>query len=151
MKYKKSQIGWVALLIFALVIILPYLVYANQWGNNPLPSTPFLVLASIFVVICFMFYKLKVELSSSTLKLTYGIGLIRIKLKIDELEQAEIIKIPWYYGLGIRLTPKGMLYNIQGAKAVSIEYTSNGKRKSVMVGSPEPERLKEALEENWKK
>nr|WP_299074110.1 hypothetical protein [uncultured Allomuricauda sp.] len=151
MKYKKSQIGWVALLIFALVIILPYLVYANQWGNNPLPSTPFLVLVLIFVVICFMFYKLKVELSGSILKLTYGIGLIRIKLKIDELERTEIVKTPWYYGLGIRITPKGMLYNIQGSKAVSIEYTSNGKRKLVMVGSPEPERLKEALEEHWKK
>ncbi len=151
MKYKKSQIGWIAIMIFAPVIIFLYLAYANQWGNNPLPFVPFLVLAVLFVVICFMFYKLTVELDESTLKLTYGIGLIRIKFKIDELVRIEIIRTPWYYGLGIRITPKGMLYNIQGSKAVNIEYTSNGKSKSVMVGTPEPEQLKKALEDNWKK
>ena len=98
-----------------------------------------------------MFYKLTVELSDSTLKLTYGIGLIRIKFKIDELLQTNIIRTPWYYGLGIRITPKGMLYNIQGLKAIKIDYTSSGKRKSVMIGTPEPDQLKKALEYNWKK
>ena len=151
MKYKKTQIGWVAMAIFAPVILLLYLVYKNQWGNNPLPFVPFLTLTLILVFICAMFYQLTVELSGSTLKLIYGIGLIRIKFKIDELERTEIITTPWYYGLGIRKTPKGMLYNIQGSKAVNIEYISNGKRKLVMVGTPEPEQLKKALEDNWKK
>jgi len=151
MKYKKSQIGWVVILIFAPLIIFLYLAYVNHWGNNPLPFVPFLVLALLFGVIVAMFYKLTVELSGSTLKLVYGIGLIKIKFEINELERTEIIKIPCYYGLGIRITPKGMLYNIQGSKAVNILYTSNGKRKSIMVGSPEPEQLKKALENNWNK
>lgn len=151
MYYKKSQVGWVIMGIFTPVILFLYLAYANQWGNNPLPFVPFLLFTGLLIIICSLFYKLTIELDESTLKLTYGIGLIRIKLKIDELEHIEIIKNPWYYGLGIRITPKGMLYNIQGSKAVNIKYMGNGKSKSVLVGTPEPERLKKALEENIKK
>ena len=150
MKYKKSQVGWVAMGIFAPVILFLYLAYANQWGNNPLPFVPFLLLSGLFIIICSLFYKLTIELDESTLKLIYGVGLIRIKFKIDKIEHIEIIKTPWYYGLGIRITPKGMLYNIQGSRAVEIKYVSNGKSKSVMIGTLEPERLKQALEDNFK-
>jgi len=129
--------------------LLLYLVYANQWGNNPLPLIPFVVLAGLFVIISSLFYKLTIELHGSVLKLIYGIGLIRIQFKIDNLVETRIINTPWYYGLGIRITPKGMLYNIQGSRAVEIKYLSNGKSKSVMVGTPEPERLKQALVDNF--
>ncbi|WP_159038497.1 hypothetical protein [Brumimicrobium mesophilum] len=54
-----------------------------------------------------------------------------------------------HYGLGIRFTAQGMLYNIQGLKAVKIKYISNGKSKSVMIGTAEPEILKEALEKHF--
>ncbi|MEM1135923.1 MAG: hypothetical protein AAGI07_08780, partial [Bacteroidota bacterium] len=77
--------------------------------------------------------------------------LIRISFKIDRLEQAQIIKTPWYYGLGIRMTPEGMLYNIQGPKAVKIRYLSNGRNKSVMIGTLEPEKLNKVLETHFKK
>lgn len=149
MKYKKSQIGWVVAGTFAPIILFLIIAYANQWGNNPLPLIPFLVVTGILVVIGSLFYKLTVELDGSILKLTYGIGLIEIRFKIDNLIETRIVKTPWYYGLGIRVTPKGMLYNIQGSKAVKIKYVSNGRSKSVMVGSPEPERLKQVLEDNF--
>lgn len=38
-----------------------------------------------------------------------------------------------------------MLYNIQGTKTIEIRYRYNNRRKSIMVGTPEPELLKEAL------
>ncbi len=150
MKYRKTQMGWVATGTFLPVILFLFLGYVNQWGNNPLPLIPFLVLTGLFIVIASLFYKLTIELDQSVLKLIYGIGLIRITFKIDQLEATKIIKTPWYWGLGIRTTPKGMLYNIQGSKAIKIEYISNGKSKLVMVGTPEPERLIQALEENFK-
>lgn len=136
--------------IFVPVILFLFLAYVNQWGNNPLPLIPFLVSAGLFVFIGSLFYQLTIELNGSVLKLIYGIGLIRITFKIDRLVAVKTIKTPWYWGLGIRITPKGMLYNIQGSKAVKIEYISNSKSKSVMVGTPEPERLKQVLEGNLK-
>ena len=78
-------------------------------------------------------------------RLKYGIGLISLKFKMDEVESLESIKTPWYYGLGIRITPKGILYNIQGLKAVRIHYLKDGKSKKVMIGTDEPEELMKAL------
>ncbi len=151
MKYRKTQIGWVAIGLFVPVILFLLLAYANQWGDNPLPLIPFIILVGLFVVISSLFYKLTVELEESVLRLIYGIGLIRITFKIDRILAVKTIKTPWYWGLGIRITPKGMLYNIQGSKAVKIAYIRNGKNKSVMVGTPEPVRLKQILEENFKR
>lgn len=131
----------------AIPMLYLILSYMFQWGSHPMPFVPTLLLVMLFVVVCLLFYKLIVEVDGRTLRLIYGIGLIRIKYKIDELERVEIIKTPWYYGLGIRITPKGMLYNIQGLKAVRIKYLRDGKRESVMVGSAEPEELMEALED----
>ncbi|SHM44909.1 hypothetical protein SAMN04488057_101487 [Cyclobacterium lianum] len=146
--YRKSQTGWVVITIFGSVSIFLFLAFVNQWGSKPLPLTPFLVLELFFVGLGFLFYKLTVELGESTLRLTYGIGLIRITFEMDQLLETEIISTPWYYGLGIRITPKGMLYNIQGSKAIKIDYMRKDKKKSVMVGTPEPGRLKKALEDS---
>ena len=96
-----------------------------------------------------MFYQLTVTVSEKTLKLVYGIGLIRFKKNLDKLHKVEVIKTPWYYGLLIRATAEGMLYNIQGFKAVRITLIKNGKKKSFMVGTPEPEKLKKVLEDNF--
>lgn len=148
MKYKQSQFGWVIILLFILLVVFLCLAYALQWGNNPLTFTPFLVLSSFLVVLGFMLYKLTVEVKGSTLRLAYGIGLINFKFEIDQLEETEIIRVPWYYGIGIRITPNGMLYSIHGWDAVRISYKSKGKKKTVMVGSTEPEKLKRVLETN---
>jgi len=149
MKYKKSQTGWVLIAIFAPVLGFLFLAHLNRWGNNPLPLTPFLILSGLFVFISLLFYKLTVHVEKSKIKLIYGIGLIRATFKIDQLSRAEVIKTPWYYGLGIRITPKGMLYNIHGSQAVRLEYQHKGKSKSVMIGTPEPEQLKDYLEKNF--
>jgi hypothetical protein len=151
LKYKKSQIGWVIIGLMIPVIIFLYLLYLFQWGDHPLPLVPFVLITILFLTIIALFYKLTVEVDKSHLKVIYGIGWIKIKLNIDEILDTQIIKTPWYYGLGIRLTPRGMLYNIHGLKAVEIKYISNKKNKSVMVGTPEPEKLKRVLEENFKR
>ena len=96
-----------------------------------------------------MFYQLKVTVSEKALKLVYGIGLIRIKKNPDKLHKVEVIKTPWYYGHLIRITAEGMLYNIQGLKAVRITHIKNGKKKSFMVGTTEAEKLKKVLEDNF--
>jgi len=150
MKYKKSQIGWLVIGTLALITFFLYLAYANQWGDSPLTFIPFVLIAALFLFLCCLFYQLTIELDGGALKLTYGIGLIKFKFRIDEFERAEVIKTPWQYGIGIRVTPKGMLYNIQGSKAVLIKFSSEEKNKSIMIGSQEPFQLKEAIEKNIK-
>ncbi len=146
MDYKKSQIGWFILLFLTPIITLLALAYIYQWGSNPIPFVLFVVISIIFIGLTSLFCKLTVILDGSTLKLIYGIGLIKMDFELEQLERTEIIRTPFYYGFGIRMTPQGNLYNIQGPKAVRIVYFKNGKQNSFMVGSPEPDKLKSALD-----
>ena len=150
MIYRKSQIGWIIIGIFITAIILICLTYLNQWGSNSFTTVTFLISLVLFAVIISLFYKLTIEIDGSIIKVIYGIGIIKIKIKVDKLLKIESIKTPWYYGLGIRFTPKGLLYNIHGSKAVLIDFTSKGQSKSMMIGTAEPQKLTRALEEAFK-
>ena len=107
----------------------------------------FVALAILFVIITLLFYKLTIQLQGSVIKVIFGIGLIKFQIKVDQLVKTKITKTPWHYGLGIKITPKGMLYNIQGTKAVAVEYVSNGITKSVLLGTKEPEKLEQIIRE----
>ena len=145
MTYSKKQIGWIFLLLMAAICILFFIVFEN--GN--IDQTTFYIVIISCIIASLLFYQLRVTVCGKTLNLVYGIGLIRIKKGLDELQNVEVIKTPWYYGILIRITDKGMLYNIQGLKAVRIMYIKNGEKKFFMVGTPEPERLKKTIEENF--
>lgn len=146
MSYNKTQTGWLIIGLMSSIIFLIILMYIFQWGNEPIPLLAFAGLLTLFILLLFLFYQLTVRLDGPILHVIYGLGIIHYRFTIDELESAKKIKTPWYYGFGIRITPKGMLYNISGPKAVEIKFTRNGKNKTILVGSPDPDRLKQALE-----
>ena len=59
----------------------------------------------------------------STLRLccaSFGLGVIRKKVRLAEIVGCEPIRIRWWYGWGIHLTPYGCLYNVSGFDAVAI-------------------------------
>ncbi len=145
-RYRKAQTGWLIIWIFIPVLILNYVLYHFQWGDRPLSLTPFVILTVTFIFIILLFYQLTVVIDGTVLKVVYGIGLIRLRFNMDQVIEVNAIKTPWYYGWGIRITPKGMLYNIQGSGAVAVRYLKDRKERFVMIGSPEPEALKTAIE-----
>lgn len=149
MEYRKSQIGWLLIGFFSVVTLFIVLAYLNQWGSKPISATAFLVVLLIQIFVLLLFYKLTILVNQSTIKIRYGIGLIRITIKIEKLLEVESIKTPWYYGLGIRITPKGMLYNIQGLNALKLVYQNRGNDKTLMLGTQEPEVLKRYLENHF--
>lgn len=55
---------------------------------------------------------------------------------------AEVARSRWWEGWGIRITPRGMLYNVSGTDAVEINLRS-GQR--LWIGTDEPEALAQAL------
>ena len=98
-------------------------------------------LAAIFVIIG-LFATLTVEIRDGFLKFRFGLGLIRKKLKIAEIESCEVVRNPWYYGWGIHATGKGWVYNVSGFEAVEI-FMSDGRR--LRIGTDEPDLLRKAI------
>jgi|GEM_PF-694941 len=154
MKYEKTQTGWIFTIIFVVIIISILMSYLFQLGNHPLSTNGLLVVSGILLLTLFCFYRLKIKIEHQTIHIIYGIGLIHIRLKPTAISAVRVIKTTFYAGYGIRITPTGMLptgmlYNIQGSKAVEITY-GNERRKTVKIGSAEAEVLKQAILHHFK-
>jgi len=50
----------------------------------------------------------------------FGPGIIRKRVRLADIVGCEAIRIQWWYGWGIHLTPYGWLYNVSGFDAVAI-------------------------------
>jgi len=148
-KYEETQYGWFVIIVFLLVIGFLFLAYLNQWGTNPIPKLPFLIMIAIFSISLILFYKLTIIIETRTINILYGIGLVSKKIKPERLISVESIKIPWYSGMGIRITAHGWLYSIQGFRVIKIQFLEKGKTKTVLIGTSEPEKLKAALEHHF--
>ena len=99
--------------------------------------------ASVFVVCLFLFHSLTVKVSRDYIILRFGIGLIRKRFSVIDVQDAAIIRNRWYYGWGVKLTPHGWLYNVSGFDAVEIQL-KNGR--TYRVGTDEPVELLSTIE-----
>ena len=137
MLYKHTQIGH--LIIIALIIPLLILFFAMTITEftKSLPIVFFTLLISLT-----LFYSLTVEIDETKLIVKFGFGIINKKFILKDIESCHVVKNPWYYGWGIRLTPHGWLYNISGLSAVEIQM-KNGKK--YRIGTDEPKNLERAI------
>ena len=105
-------------------------------------SAVMLVVAAILVVTIFLFASLTVEVTDAEVRFWFGGGLIRKSYPIHEIRDVSVVTNPWYYGLGIHMTPHGWLFNVAGSGAVELAFDSGTK---VRIGSDEPSRLMAAI------
>jgi len=100
----------------------------------------------IMIVVLAICSTLTVSLDNDTLRIRFGpVGLIRKSWPLAEIASVTAVTNPWYYGWGIRWTPRGPLYNVlSGYGAVEILLCSG---KTFRIGTGEPESLKLAIEQ----
>ena len=101
-----------------------------------------IVVAAVLLVCVWLFHSLTVKVSREQIMLTFGVGLIRKRFTVAEIESAAIVRNHWYYGWGIKLTPHGWLYNVSGLDAVQIQ-RRNGRK--TRIGTDEPVELLAAI------
>ncbi len=127
MRYESTQYGRIINGLFSAAILLMTVAYLLDWGTRPLPLVPYLVLTGVLLLILLLFYKLTVRVEDAVVHVIYGIGLIHLRLPRRQIMGLRCVTNPGYYGLGIRIIPGGMLYNIEGRNAVEIRYDQEGK------------------------
>lgn len=142
MIYQHKQTGYfiiVIFLIFLAVGFVPLFMMENiQFASYIIIGIAFLLLL--------LFYRLNIQVFSDKIVLKYGVGIIKITKKVDKINATHIIRTPWYWGLGIRFTPDGWLYNIHSLNAVKLDYTEDGKLRKITLGHPHPLELKNVIE-----
>jgi hypothetical protein len=69
--------------------------------------------------------------------------LIHKKYRLSDIESCKPVKNPIWYGIGIRLTPGGWLYNVSGRHAV--ELTFKNKNSKIRIGTNLPDQVSKAV------
>jgi len=134
--YRHTQSGWASLLVLgAGATVALFIAVAT---GHPAAIAVFVVLACAYAV----FSSLTVEVKGGEVLCAFGVGLVRRRIRLSEVEAVEVVHTPWYYGWGIRLTPHGWLWNVSGTRGIELRYR-DGRR--FRIGSDEPERLAEAV------
>jgi len=141
--YKNTQYGILLNLIFLVIIAFTTYGYVYQTGSKPIPFIPYIILVVLFIIILINFYKLTITIDKEKITATFGIGLLKKSMFINEIESIENYKIPWYTGIGIRLTTKGWLWNVKNGNALFLK----SKTKTFLVGSSEVTELIKTIEE----
>lgn len=125
------------------VMALIFFLYSTQAGEHPLPFLPMLLLEGMFLIIGLLFYGLYTTIDDKTVRLKYGIGLIRLTINLADIESTGLFRSSWYHGIGIRIIPGGVLYNAHSLDAVEIKLKE--KKRKIWIGSAESEALQQAI------
>jgi hypothetical protein len=131
-RYEHTQIGHV--IIWSLLAIVLIASGSAVLSHREIP----LVIWIILLVPLVLFYKLRITIHGETLCASFGIGVIRKRVVFAQIVGCEPIRIRWWYGWGIHLTPCGWLYNVSGFDAVVITLRDG---KKFAFGTNDPDEL----------
>lgn len=137
---KQTQIGWVIILIIAIIDISILLS-----KTDPTSVSGAIVITSIVLLLA---YKLTIRVTDTHVKFSMGIGIIHGKYKLEDIVYCQ----PDSYfsmGWGIRLRPGGILYNVSGNKA--IELSVRNKSGKIWLGTDHPEELADFINSQRRK
>lgn len=142
--YREFTFGW---LIFAFVVPIHLLLtyyYVNNIGDNPLGASEYFLITLVLILVCLLFYGLTTTISSEAILVSFGIGIVRKKIKLNRVVTVNSVKTPWYYGWGIRLIPNGTLFNISGTDGVELKFNDTGR--IIRIGTKDSLKLKQEIE-----
>ena len=138
-RYKHTQIGYLLLILYSIVVL--FLGYFCIMTNfHPLT----LIGLIIVLIVLGIFSRLTVAVDDQMITIQFGLRIIRKTFPLKEIETYRVVKNPWYYGWGIRFTPRGWLFNVSGFSAIELQM-KNGKQ--YRIGTDEPDNLVAVLEE----
>lgn len=138
-RYEHTQIGYLIIVVLTAAMVLIGFALAES-GFNWIAMIVLIVIGVALV----LFSSLTVVICEDELEVRFGPGLIRKKFKLQDIESGYVVKNPFYYGWGIRLTPHGWMYNVSGLYAVEIKLKSGQKFR---IGTNVPRELEEAIQQ----
>jgi hypothetical protein len=78
------------------------------------------LLAVVLVLVAWLFSSLTIEVNESELVSSFGPGFWRKRVPLGDVASVERTTTSTLEGWGIRITPRGMLYNVAGYDAVEV-------------------------------
>lgn len=134
--YRHTQVSRITLGAVAIGVAA-----AAVWSvtvANPGPAAIAVLLGGLLA----LFSTLTVVVRDQALHIFFAPGLIRRRIPLHRVRAVRVVRNPWYYGWGIRLTPSGWLWNVSGLGGVEVQFENGGRFR---IGSDEPDALATAI------
>ena len=138
-EYKHTQVGYIHVIAWSAIILV--LACINVFIGFEPYTLIFLILLAVLLA---LLSTLTVRVGGGAITVQFGVGIIRKRIQLSDVETYAKVRNPWYYGLGIRYTPRGWLYNIYGLSAIEL-LMKNGR--TCRIGTNDPEGFAQALQE----
>lgn len=136
-RYEHTQTGHVIIWSVLAIILVTSSGLIGSFHRQP----PLII--SIILLVCLvLFYKLSITSDDENLCASFGLGIIRKRVRLIEIAGCEPVRIRWWYGWGIHLTTYGWLYNVSGFDAVAITLRDGRK---MALGTDDPHGLVAAI------
>jgi hypothetical protein len=135
--YRHTQVAWAILGVAAAgaaLVLTGLPVQAMAAARVPL-----LAVAALLLLV---FSALTVEVDAEAIRLRFGIGLVRKRVPLADVRAWRAVRNPWYVGWGIRLGPRGLLWNVSGLDAVELDLPGG---RHFRIGTDEPAALVSAI------
>jgi hypothetical protein len=142
--FKEFTFSWLVVsLIFSLFLFFTSFFFFNV-GDNPMQTILYPIITGICLIIILLFYGMTTTIDAESITISFGIGLIKKKINLANIESVREVENPWYWGWGIRMIPNGTLFNISGSKGIELKFKNTDK--IIRIGSKDPETLKKEIE-----
>lgn len=119
-----------------------------QWGRKPISSWGLAIVLSIITTLpVFLFYNMKIVIDQKTASVRFGVGWLKRSIAIEDLDltTAQVVKIPWYAGIGYRISNRGTFFNTKPGSAVYIK--TKNKLSEFYVGTRHAETIINLIQE----
>jgi hypothetical protein len=140
---KYTQFGKFSVLLMVPILIFLVIMMIITGFDDPAPLIIMIFVIVTLLICLLIFYKLTIEIDDTHLSFSLGNGMIKKKYALKDIEACKPVKNPLLYGIGIRLTPDGWLYNVSGQ--YSIELTFKNKKSKIRIGTDKPEEVSETI------
>lgn len=133
--YRHTQVGWLTI----VVTLAALASCARVLGSEPLAATG---VGLLVIAVGVVFSSLTIEVNEGELRSHFGPGVWRKRFPLPAIAAAAPTTSRWWEGWGIRITPRGMLYNVSGTRAVEVVLRSGDRFR---LGTDEPDALAAAI------
>ncbi len=139
--YRHTQPGTVILAFFVPAVILLALLALDP--VMPAAVRIFTVaLAAVIALVAWLFSSLTVTVDEGAVEVRFGPGPFRKRWPLSDFVSVGVVRNKWWYGWGIRLVPRGWLYNVSGLDAVELTRRSG---RVLRIGTDDAAALADAL------
>jgi len=111
-------------------------------GLNPLLLAVIAPIIAIVGVLHWIVYSMTIEISENGLCWYFGPSVWKKRILLEDIARVQRIRIPWWYGIGIKYTPRAWVYLVNPGDGVEVQTINN---EIVRLGTDDAERLIGAL------